>query len=132
MMSQYSTQNEFDEITVRLVPALPHWFHFLRTPHYCNVQSQGHPHCHFLPQNHKVGGYPTFKVHLEGPCRFFFFSGRGHNYLLYLLMDSSSPPPGINNERSVIRIPFTVQHLTKCLRFRLKDNYKLSVVTIFF
>ena len=52
MMSQYCAQNEFDEITVQVVPALPHWFHFLRTPHYCNVQSQGHPHCNFLPQNH--------------------------------------------------------------------------------
>ena len=31
---------------------------------------------------------------------FFFFPGRGHNYLLYLLMDSSSILLGTNNERS--------------------------------
>ena len=57
---------------------------------------------YFFPRMGKKerGGYPILKVHLEGPCRFFFFPGRGHNYLLYLLMDSSSPPPGINNEWS--------------------------------
>ena len=34
---------------------------------------------------------------------FFFFPGRSHNYLLYLLMEFASPPcPGINNEWSLI------------------------------
>ena len=53
----------------------------------------------FFPRIGKKGGggYPILKVHLEGHAVFFSFPGRSHNYLLYLLMDSSSPPPGINN-----------------------------------
>ena len=52
IMSQYYAQKEFGEITVQLVSGIPHWFRSLRTPHYFNVQQQGHHRCHFLGQNH--------------------------------------------------------------------------------
>ena len=53
MMYQYYVQNEFGEVTVQLIPGLPDWLRSLRTPHYCNVQQQGHPRCHYLRQNHR-------------------------------------------------------------------------------
>ena len=43
----------------------------------------------------------ALKSTFRGAMPFVFFPGRGHNYLLYLLMDSSSPPPRINNEWSL-------------------------------
>ena len=52
MMSQRYVQNGFGEATVQLIPGLPDWFRSLRTLHYCNVQQQGHPRCHYLRQNH--------------------------------------------------------------------------------
>ena len=57
---------------------------------------------YFFPRmGKKCGGggrLSNFKSTSGGAMPFLFFPGRGHNYLLYLLMDSSSPPRGINNE----------------------------------
>ena len=53
---------------------------------------------YFFPRTGKKWGLSNFKSTFRGAIPFSFFPGRGHNYLLYLLMDSSSPPPGINNE----------------------------------
>ena len=37
-----------------------------------------------------------------------------------------------NRQKASIRIPFTMKHTTKCLCFRLKNNYKFSMVIINF
>ena len=48
------------------------------------------------------GGLSNFKSTFTRAMPFFFFHGRGNNYLLYLLMDFASPPTplplGIKNE----------------------------------
>ena len=56
---------------------------------------------YFFPRmGNKRVGLSNFKSTFRGAMPFFFFHGRGHSYLLYLLMDFASPPPprGINNE----------------------------------
>ena len=59
---------------------------------------------YFFPRiENKEGGLSNFKSTFRGVMAFFFFPGRGHNYLLYLLMEfASAPCPGINNEWSLI------------------------------
>ena len=37
-----------------------------------------------------------------------------------------------NSQKVLIRIPFTVKHITKCLCFVLKKKYKFSMVTIIY
>ena len=37
-----------------------------------------------------------------------------------------------NRRKTLIRIPYTVRHITKCLCFRLKNKHKFSVATKFF
>ena len=59
---------------------------------------------YFFPRmENKGGGLSNFKSTLRGVVPFFSFPGRGHDYLLYLLMDfASPPPPHLNNEWSLI------------------------------
>ena len=55
------------------------------------------------------GGLSNFKSTFRGVMPFFFFPGRGHNYLLYVLMDfASSPPPSISNEWSLCFVKFLI------------------------
>ena len=60
---------------------------------------------YFFPMIENKGGgggrLSNFKSTFRGVMPFFFFPGRGHNYLLYLLLDFASPLPGINNEWSL-------------------------------
>lgn len=100
--------------------------------------------CRLRPHYLKVVLQPFAAVqHGRGFCQYM----RGKNSFYYVLTASKFQGEGDcvtlrylylynvtigNRQKALIRIPFPVNHITKCLFFRLKKKYKFLTVTILF